>query len=249
MYTLQAQVALGPGPEDVTEVEIQSRGRSRARFQPAFVDGLTVNVPEDHFSWDRRVRDEIALTLQQRVGLPIPLTPVDDDLPPLNCVVVVLESPHRDEYVLEPGLFAPIGPLRNANSRQRFNQRFGDLLADFGPLPDGTQVVLSNPVPYQASMDRFMEPGCGLQEPIRNAVWKKLFEVGFRADFMRRLHRYRPAVVVNACTYDLRSLVGCAIYETRGHAGSSEFRMFECTHHPCAWHVEPDLVEVPFVAP
>lgn len=242
MYTFQAQVAFGPAT--VTDLEIRSFGRRTDLIQEQFlVNGLLrVRVPTDHFLWSRRVNDEVVLTRRGRDFIETPETWAEE-VPIPNCAVVVLESPHRCEYAVVGGQFSPVGPLRNVQSRNRFLAHIQPLLAARGLLQNCGGVILCNPVPYQASMDRLMEPDTPLQDAIRNAVWKALFNAGFCTDFVRRLTLYNPAVIINACTYDLRPLVGNVLAHHYRELDPVP-RVFTCSHHPSAWTRMPALVEM-----
>lgn len=237
MHKFIAKVAFNPGT--VKDVKIFSRGRTTAPIKSCYLSSdNTVILPPDQFLWHKRVPDAVV-----HVWKDGSLFAVDEQVtsrcPKPGCMVITLESPHRSEYALPD--FSPLLPLSDPGSRSHLNQFLPDLIRDIGGLPDTTEVVLCNPVPYQASLDRIMNTGSGVQKSVRNAVWRALFREGFRRDFLCRLCQYKPSVVINACTCDLRSEVTLALKEICDLESFGTTMFFKCSHHPCVWLRKPTL--------
>jgi len=219
-------------PDKLTEITIHSRGRTAPIDLQYVLEDGTVIVPYDQFLWKNRVVDEVAYIWTSNGPVTIEKK-LDDVLPIPGCFMVSLESPHRCEYTLDPE-FSPLGPLRDGDSRQNLINFLPSLIEQIGGIADGTEIVLCNPVPYQASLDRLMVKDVKLQKALRNAVWKGLFRGGFRNDFESRVARYKPAVVLNACTYDLKKESLEALKSVRYHQGANSFRLY-ATQHPSWW--------------
>jgi hypothetical protein len=127
-------------------------------------------------------------------------------------IVLLLESPHRQEYTKETWL--PIAPAQHATTHGRITQvsqllkskpEIGEFLA--GQAARGGveyPLVIANPIQWQASLACYYPRG--LRCDLRDEVWNKLWnyeesgEYPLRADFLKRLKSYNPAVVINACT-------------------------------------------------
>lgn len=169
-----------------------------------------------------------------------------DSINGTRVIVLIIESPHRNEYV--SGTLSPISPaqgatglniakfiadvLRQSLSRQR---RGGvDIQYDVD-----YQLVICNPVQFQASL--FHLHGRSLsgkaEKMLRNISWRALFEIESR-DFIARLSRYMPKMIINACTVELQSDVGFVVAqwvrckEKRGQAAPA---VFVAAGHPASW--------------
>ena len=224
----------------VEDIKIVSRGRTAAPIESCYLGSdNAVVLPPDQFLWKKRVPDAVVGVWRDGSLITVAEKVTDSRSPKPGCIVITLESPHRSEYSLMG--FIPRMPLSDPQSKSHLYQFLPDLIRDIGGLPDGTEVVLCNPVPYQASLDRIMKAGTGVQKAVRNAVWRALFRGGFRRDFVGRLCQYKPSVVINACTRDLRRDVTLAL---QGICDIESFRntlIFNCSHHPCVWLRKPTL--------
>lgn len=145
--------------------------------------------------------------------------------PPSPCVLLVMESPHIDEY--SPKFFYTPWPA-NGPTGKRIRQRIA--AADL-PITTDTGLVLMNAIPFQCSL------GISPIGKDRDAVFRLAWEHGGRAFFQSRLmHWYRGGdLVVNACTVGkdggrpLRDEVEDAIADVVPHA--LRFRRY----HPFSW--------------
>lgn len=113
-----------------------------------------------------------------------------DIRPPHQCVLLVMESPHIDEYSAK--FFYTPWPA-NGPTGKRIRQR---IAAAGLPITADTGLVLINAIPFQCSLGK---------SPIgkdRDTVFRLAWERGGRAFFQSRLmHWYREGdLVVNACT-------------------------------------------------
>lgn len=120
-----------------------------------------------------------------------------------SVVLLLLESPHKDEYKHNPELeplrsIAPAQGVTGSNIQAYFHE-----VLKCGLSPDlcgGASVFIANPMPYQASLASISN-NQRKWRPVKNAVWAALWKVeAVKADFAQRLCRYNPDVVINACT-------------------------------------------------
>lgn len=159
--------------------------------------------------------------------------------PMMATLVIILESPHRDEY--GGSVTAPIAPARGytgeciddlLGAKLMSCNRLMQLLGSRLPI----RVVIANPVPFQTSAYAIHRGRVEDAKKLRNEIWRKLWDLedcnGSRViqdDFCARMHRYRPIAIVNACTSDLRGRVRTLLRR----AGYTS-RLFH-TNHPSDW--------------
>lgn len=193
--------------------------RSFAKLRPEFRTSPTaITLPTDQFRYDKLVPDK-AIAVCGPTQLQEPQDPLDEWAPSDqgNAIVVVLESPHEEEYGPD---FTPLGPLRRPSSRTRLRGQLPRLLQeaelDWAAVA-GSEVILANPVQLQASLHRLMQPNYQtLQHGVRNQVWRALYYLPeIQCDFIQRIMFYRPALIINACTSDLQDEVQTTLEHLR----------------------------------
>lgn len=139
-----------------------------------------------------------------------------------NVILLLLESPHVDEYSYEGGLLFPIAPAQRDASGgaghgiREYLHRVLDKLVP--SLPDGEYaLVIANPVPYHCSLSWLgsASTNAGRIKPkalnskdgrrVRNHVWEQLWGLDFiREYFLERCNLYQPSVILNCCTDELK---------------------------------------------
>lgn len=141
------------------------------------------------------------------------------------CIVLVLESPHIDEY----GLKQPYTPWPANGATGRHIRKRAGLLVPPGWNSNETQLHLINAIPYQCSLGQ-------ATRLYRSKVFREAWDSGARAYFQGRLKQiyHQGVLVVNACTVgkpgpSLRALVEVAIEEVLPHALRSR------REHPFRW--------------
>lgn len=147
-------------------------------------------------------------------------------------IVLILESPHRDEY---DDNFSPLRPARGRRGtgiHYCLASHVLPMLIHFGLELDDNQkydVYLVNPVPYQASLQYLQRPKrpAKKRDALKSAVWWKLWDC-CKPDFERRLEDYRPQIVLNGCTGEFKDAVGGIV---RNLNGIQHFHV----SHPSRW--------------
>lgn len=146
-----------------------------------------------------------------------------------SSVVVLLESPHKDEYRLSEGRVHPIGPAQGSTGK-RLKDCLESRMREFDfPVEDGDyRLAICNPVPFQASLYHL----CALDricERVRDETWRRLWcgVEQVREDFRHRLHSYGPVAIVNLGTRNLRPLVSTFL--------SEDSQGFLEGNHPSSW--------------
>jgi hypothetical protein len=184
----------------------------------------------EHFGFDKRIEDMTVgrfrprkLKLERRSQQPPQST---------NTVVVVLESPHKEEYERREPL---------VRSRECLMRNVA-LLCGFY-LSQEADVILCNPIQWQASLANYYEFNGAeihqdLLETVRKNVWEHLWDhrekkrYPARDDFMNRLRGYRPRLIINACTAKLHHHVKTEL---------RKIRMGKVVNvlHPSCWEMLP----------
>lgn len=132
-------------------------------------------------------------------------------------VVVLLESPHKDEFDEN---FNPLVPLNGAAGK-RFDKKIVDKMQSWFKnvsknQGDVFEIILFNPVPYQTSMHHFLSnkipyqplaglptiiPNLPLDRKLRDAFWLLLFDKPCCKDyFLQWVQNSSPQYIINCCT-------------------------------------------------
>ena len=150
-------------------------------------------------------------------------------------VILVMESPHTQEFDGEPG------PAKGSTGDQ-IRRHIAEILRELSPSPP-SELILVNAIQYQCSL--------GVDTEVhRDEVFRRFWEKGGRRDFEERLTQvYNPGdLLLNCCTdgkptKGLRKLVTAAIHDSLGmvplHSGP----------HPCSWYSPRNRRSVRLVAP
>lgn len=157
-----------------------------------------------------------------------------------NTLVILLESPHKEEYV-NNCLDDPIAPAQGQTGCN-LHRWLGGIVCGRPHLREcmagRTRVIVSNPVQFQASLAAVLRllPSSGRAKatPITKRVWKRLW-AEVKDDFMQRLSNYHPNFIINACTYELKEEVTRTLRER--HGCISQGVLYEAGGHPSMWHM------------
>jgi hypothetical protein len=195
----------------------------------------------DFFSPARRVPDKQRYTLEwvngrwemrlmnKVLATPERFTPHHDEdaVPGQAHIVLLLESPHIDEYTSE---FTPLGPARDTTGlgiHQYLSSHVLPMLIHAGLQLQPEKrynLCLVNPIPYQTSLGHVLGK---LYDRLRNDIWCKLWPA-CRANFEDRLCEYRPEIVMNGCTSEIKpkETESVRAYQPEQHFNLS---------HPSSW--------------
>ena len=165
-----------------------------------------------------------------------------DEIPPeRENIILILESPHKDEYSSD---FTPLGPAQGATGKN-IEKYFGkNLLPLAEKLIDKNfngeyNLIISNPVQYQTSLYRLHKTSLGKSyaKRLRDRVWEMLFqEKKVKENFLERLISYKPFAIINGCT----STVSPAVTEflKNDFLSAADFKSFIFkTTHPSSWYM------------
>lgn len=160
-------------------------------------------------------------------------------------IVVLLESPHKDEYS-KSGTLCPIAPAQGETGKnishylERYLNNPPSHCEYIRSNSVGSHVIICNPVQFQISLHAAR---LKLTPAYEARVWEKLWNITEVKDcFLRRLLYYCPHIIINACTKKGRGVDGlkgivrrfleeksncfprpCHVYET-AHPASKKFK-------------------------
>ena len=165
-----------------------------------------------------------------------------------DTLVLILESPHKDEY-RDDCIDRPIAPAQNnENHRRIIGAGIGieNYLLDIINLCPTlrcnmnireTRVVLCNPIQFQTSLVAAI---CSPDwRKVRNAVWRSLWDMQeIQDNFGERLVSYNPNYIINACTSQLQKKISDFLKQR--FANNMKYE----TCHPCYWRTKQKLTHI-----
>lgn len=109
--------------------------------------------------------------------------------------LIILESPHIEEF---KSISIPPSPAlgkTGLNLQNNLIEKIRDFVNNnSGKIPNGKyKVILSNAIQYQASLGYDTEI-------FRDRCWLMMWLSGGRDNFIERIKKYKPDVIINACT-------------------------------------------------
>lgn len=116
-------------------------------------------------------------------------------------VVIILESPHRDEYDFkdnqDKSTLTPIAPA-NGKTGGNIRDHIFKIISKRLKLNEGIyNIYLLNRVPYQCSLGSLYKTG--LNNEIRNKIFKELWSKN-QNEFFKELQSFSPDIIIESCT-------------------------------------------------
>lgn len=164
-------------------------------------------------------------------------------------IVLLLESPHRYEYTYHDGGIDSVRAPACGPSGSNIDLCLGTVLSRVEEqelINVGSHVIISNPIQFQTSLyavhRRPLSKDCW--RDLRDNVWLTLWgEENIRQDFLNRLGRYNPGLIINACTQHLKPCVQSAI-GAWANAMNRVVPLYE-VEHPASWrNLSPKRVDM-----
>lgn len=148
-------------------------------------------------------------------------------------IVLLLESPHKDEYDSCNNAIAPA----QGKTGENIDKNIITLLRELESLNPGLfnegryRFIICNPIQYQTSL--YMYHKHELEDDyrtLRNRCWKKIWrDENIQEDFKSRLDLYKPILIINACTSALQIKVTQYLKE-------NNYNNIYTTYHPSYWN-------------
>jgi len=195
-----------------------------------YLDGISKNIKSSFFEGAKKVNDKWRYNLSFS-GERWNLNTLEHDKTicnKKNNIIIILESPHREEY---DEYFNPLGPAKGATGiafTNYFLSHALPILKSLGMLLKNDKeycVCFVNPVQHQTSLYEIHKKG--LNSDLRDKVWKALYP-NCKIDFRKRLKSYKPKFIINACTSKLKR----DLDEELNMVVSEKFE----TPHPSSWN-------------
>lgn len=157
----------------------------------------------------------------------LPTSKYDGEMP---VILMILESPHKNEYKYEGDKIIPIAPAQGKtgiNIEEHIEYIIREI-KKYQKLDCGEyRFLICNPVPYQTSLDALF--GKGIVSDLRNKVWKAIWDCEFcKEDFNKKIGKYKPKIIINACTKDLKEYINMYLQENK-------YENIFSTTHPASW--------------
>lgn len=226
-------------PIDCSDIEIASRTATRLD-EHILIDSA--------FNEHNRVRDDDRYRIDSQCSGPLKYS--ERNAPYRQTLVIVLESPDKDEF-LGNCIDRPIAPAVGATGRN-IRCRLMDVINTCDHIQEclhqETRVILANPIQFQTSLVsilRITSNDKDKRAKLRDAVWNAIWSYEeIRCEFKKRLKGYSPDLLINACTHD----VGCnsKVCPLNGECKKDKVREFLTSNfahahiyeatHPCTWH-------------
>jgi len=126
----------------------------------------------------------------------------------LPVIILILESPHKDEYDYTPNL-TPKAPAQGVTGTQiceKFEKIINNHLDELELKDTEYRILIINPIPYQTSLYHCHHNTLkNSYKDIRDFVWKTLWEDGgYKSEFNKLIKKINPDIIINACTKDLK---------------------------------------------
>jgi len=167
----------------------------------------------------------------------------------MQTVIVVLESPHKDEYC-KNGLRMPAMGITGANLDMYFKDILNltiktnrDLFNSFKyPM---YRVILMNAIQYQCSLGQKTNGSsfC-FRDRMFTKMWGKSEDSIVQRDFIKRLMQYKPDIIFNFCTAIGNNGVRDLILATIKYKKLPRLKLLYKAYHPVCWSFRKDSHEV-----
>lgn len=153
----------------------------------------------------------------------------------IKSIILILESPHKDEYCNLNNIYTPIAPAQGKTGN-RIKNNISIVVNELinneiynSKLSDGKyRIIICNPVQFQTSLDYLHNKG--IIKSLRDIVWNEIFnQEKVKDNFYNRISEYCPKLIINACTESCSKKVGDFI--------KTKFSNIEYhkANHPFAW--------------
>lgn len=170
-----------------------------------------------------------------------------------NICLLIIESPHKDEYCSGVELI-PIAPAQK-NTGTRIHNQLEEKINEFINHNPGVftldkyQLVICNPVQFQTSLHIILDKN--FSSSLKNKVWRKIFTLELNANrsdsFINRFKGYKPKIIINSCTSELKIRVETQIkkqIKKQIHEKNSDINpnYLYTKKHPSYWNTSTKLI-------
>ena len=146
----------------------------------------------------------------------------------LKSIVIILESPHKDEYDVNDMPIAPAQGDTGDQIEDKICEILNLALFDGVLSNEEYRIILINPIPFQTSLFMLHKQSIsGVYKTLRDKVWSALWsncEI-YKTEFVKLIQELNPIMLINCCTAGVK-----------GNIALDEFpySKFEIDH-PSSW--------------
>ncbi|MGE8036846.1 hypothetical protein [Lysinibacillus sp. NPDC093692] len=147
-------------------------------------------------------------------------------------IIIILESPHTDEY---DSNFIPIAPAQGTTgiNIETYLLKLLKLIknqSDFFTQQTSLNILIVNPVPFQTSL-AYLTNGTK-DDDVRDQVWRTIWHSeNYQRKFSEKVNNFNNIdLIINACTTNLKSEITNFLINN-----SNISPIYECSH-PSSWH-------------
>jgi hypothetical protein len=157
-------------------------------------------------------------------------------------IVLIIESPHKDEYDSQ---FHPIAPAQGStgNNIKKYICKILNKHGNLGLKDNSYDLIVCNPVQFQASLFHLHKKALGSKNrsvaSIRDKAWLAMYQKE-KKYFFKRLTDYNPLAIINACTSNLKAQILSDINEWNI---TRDTTIFVAAKHPCIWSSSTKLMK------
>ena len=166
-----------------------------------------IYIDKNYFSQSTKVNDNI------RFGINVKSKTTKKYLKTSNepIIVLLLESPHTSEYIINNNILIPQRPangMKLTETGGAIDKYLCKVIDQINRnniiIPNKYRICICNPVQYQASLGSII--GKKLIKSIRDSIWRQLWNnCCIKIDFRNRINGYNPSYILNACTSNLKN--------------------------------------------
>ncbi len=155
----------------------------------------------------------------------------------IKTIVLILESPHQYEYKIINKIFTPIAPAQGKTGINIKKDIINILMeieknTSFSLKNESYRLILSNPVPYQASLYHLHNT---INSDLKDKVWRKILnDKNIQGKFKDKLVAYNPDLIINACTSKLSCRIRTFCKKYKLKINNNKF-IYTKTCHPSSW--------------
>lgn len=182
-------------------------------------------LDDDYFDKRSLVSDEARYTIEIKNNICSKLELLKDFKPieENENIVLLLESPHRSEYrnIKIYNRLIPIGPAQGGSVKEAGGaiKNYINRIINYIILQNSINLnngnynfIIMNPIQFQTSLGSIYTGR--LQVGLRDKIWTNIWTIQdsngvyiLQKDFENRLKGYKPKLVINSCTYNLKGNV------------------------------------------
>ena len=175
-----------------------------------------------------------------------------------KAIVLIIESPHNDEYQyldINKDEIAICNSTKDKFEKIKNIKYINPIASAQGTTGNNIEkwlinilsnlnfegickykIIISNPIQFQTSLHFLHGQSLSNNQTysdLRDEVWTKLWSIPkYQTNFKKRLFNYKPYIVINSCTKNLREVINVFLLRNK-----TSFDRVYVTTHPSSWNI------------